>query len=314
MNRRKIPTTKIFFLLLIIALGVFGSWRVFRTPAQYTNESSSILSGLLSDQSIPPIDQPKFESVRVADGYLNNDGMGIATSVKGNWRFYPYQLLVWHQIVNDVIQGVPLLVSYDPLSYSGAVFRRTVRGEPARFSPSDKMQNSQVLLFDKGTKSLWNITSHLAIEGELNGEQLVRYPYDVMSWDSFKRLHSEGEVLSRQTGFERDYTHDPYGNYHFDDSMLFPVTRQDDRLYVKRLVFGIEWNDLQKAYILDDIKSKGEVRDTIGNTPIVITYEEKTGMVKSFILDSSQKPAGEIIGTVLYWFAWVNAFPQTALY
>lgn len=312
---RRFPKIPVFLCFLMIGVVVF-LYRAYRLPAQsqFTQKTDTIISGLLFRDSVPAIDQPKFESVSVADQYLNNDGLGIVVRVNGLSRFYPFQILVWHHVVNDDVSSQPLLISYNPFALSGAAYQRIVQGTTLDFRLSDKLANSNLLLYDRATQSLWDPMTHTAIEGEKKGTILARYPSTVMTWNAFKTSDTNGQVLSRDTGFSRDYTHDPYGDYLFRPSILFPVSHKDDRLASKALVYGIEWNQKQKAYPLELLKKRQSVRDSIDGTSVSIEYDSKTEIVRAFQMDSAQTRQNEIPVTQSFWFAWAAAFPNTDLY
>jgi len=278
------------------------------------NTANQFLSGSILKDGVPAIDHPKFESVFVADQYLNNDGLGIVVVVNQVSRFYPYQILVWHHLVNETIDSQNLLVSYNPYAMSGAVYQRLVQGVIYDFGLSDKFANGNLLLYDRQTQSLWDPVKHQVIEGQKSGAVLMRFPSTVMTWNTYKRLQPNGQVLSRDTEFDRDYTHDPYGDYRFNQSILFPVSHKDDRLLSKELVYGVEWNQKQKAYPLAIVKNKLRIVDSIDTTPISVEYDEKLGIVHVYQLDSVGNHQTEIFATELYWFSWVSAFPQTELY
>jgi hypothetical protein len=135
-----------------------------------------------------------------------------------------------------------------------------------------------------------------------------------MTWNAFKAFYENGQVLSRETGFSRDYTHDPYGDYLFRPNILFPVSHKDDRLPSKALVYGIEWNQKQKAYPLDFLKKRQLIHDSIDGANITIEYDAKTEIVRAFQIDSAQTRQNEIPVTQSFWFAWAAAFPKTDLF
>lgn len=313
-HKRVFPKVPFFLCLLLVGV-VFLENRAFRSVFVPSSEKSGTpYSANVLQDGVPAIDHPKFESVFVADQYLNNNGFGIAVQVNGDSRFYPYQILVWHQVVNDEIGGQPLLISYNPLAQSGTVYLRTDRGFVLHFGLSDKMVNSNLLLYDRETHSLWNPMTHSAVEGPKQGIVLSHYPSWVMTWNTYKTTHENGKVLSRETGFARDYTHNPYGNYEFDSSILFPINLNDPRLQQKELVYGIEWNQKQKAYPFSLLKKQGTLHDSIDNTTVSIEYDAKTELVRAYQIDASGNHQNEIPLTEAYWFSWSNAFPKTELY
>ncbi|OGL61593.1 hypothetical protein A3C09_00840 [Candidatus Uhrbacteria bacterium RIFCSPHIGHO2_02_FULL_47_44] len=312
-HKRPFPKFPAFLCLVVIAVVVL-QYRAYRSVSSPILDSSNIISGTILKDGVPAIDKPTFESVNVADQYLNNDGLGITVSVNGVSRFYPYQILVWHHVVNDVIAGQPLLITYNPFAMSGAAYQRTTQGTVLDFGLSDKLANSNLLLYDRATHSLWDPMTHKALEGEMKGITLTRYPSTVMTWNTFKAFRSNGQVLSRNTGYSRDYTHDPYGDYLYTQKILFPVAHKDDRLAAKALVYGIEWNQKQKAYPVTLLEKQSTIRDSIDRTNISIEDDATSGVVHAYQLDASGNHQNEIPVTPSFWFAWASAFPGTDLF
>ena len=312
-HKRPFPKIPVFLCLVVIAVVVL-QYRAYRSESLPTIVSSNMIAGTILQDGVPAIDEPKFESVNVADQYLNNYGLGISVELNGISRFYPFQILVWHHVVNEVIAGQPLLISYNPFAMSGAVYQRTTQGTVLDFGLSNKLANSNLLLYDRATHSFWDPMTHTAIEGEKKGAVLARFPSTVMTWNTYKAFHSNGQVLSRNTGFSRDYTHDPYGDYLYTQKILFPVAQKDDRLASKALVYGIEWNQKQKAYPVTLLEKQLVIRDVIDGTPLSIEYDEKTRVVHTFQLDANGNEQNEIPVTESFWFAWLSAFPKTDLF
>lgn len=274
----------IFFVLLfgvVVGIGWY-QYRYYRTPVAIPqNESPQIVLGTAHKDDIPSIDEPVYESIASADVYLNDAGYGIMVEVGSRARFYPFQILVWHEVVNDVLNGRDLLVTYDPLTSTTAVYDRT-----DTFGVSGKLWNSNVLIYDRATESLWSQLKGEAIEGSLLGLNLTRYPSQVMSWATFKVAKPNGQVLSRETGEDRDYTQDPYEGYDESAAIWFPVDQEDARLAPKSLVFGVISDKTAMAFPVDSV----EEFDTIQT------------IVEGKILVPS------------YWFAWAAMYPETQIY
>ncbi|HLD18318.1 MAG TPA: DUF3179 domain-containing protein [Patescibacteria group bacterium] len=313
-----------------------------------------VVSGGVSKDALPAINRPIFESVAFADAYLKDNGLGLVLEAEDHVRFYPFQLLVWHEVVNDVFEGVPLLVFYGPLTGSSAVYHRKMGGdedglEPMVFGTSGRVFNNDGLLFDRETESLWSPFVGEALVGERAGDSLVPYPSTVLSWQAFKSAYPKGEVLSRKTGADRDYTLDPYRGYEGNTDIFFPLDRMDARLPPKTVVYGYEdkKTGVSKAYPLDAIQAVGFLFDQVGETAVLILSDQKTGEVRGFSpflgdrlfnfekegdgmkdqetgsLWNSRGQAvdGPLAGSVLvpvslrrvYWFAWAAFFPDTVI-
>src|SRR3989344_3707186 len=186
-----------------------------------------IIGGGPPKDGIPSIDNPKFISVAEASKVLNDSEPGIALDINGTARFYPFQILVWHEIVNDTINGQRVLVTYCPLCLSGIVFDPLVNGEQVEFGTSGKLWNSNLVMYDRKTDSLWSQILGEAIVGEMTGTRLEILPSDQIRFGDWRKLHPNGEVLSRDTEATRFYGQDPYGDYYTTPGTFFPGDKKD---------------------------------------------------------------------------------------
>ena len=178
-----------------------------------------IVGGGPSKDGIPPIDAPKFISPQEAGEWLSDEEPGLAFSRGNTHRFYPYQILVWHEIVNDTVEGQRALITYCPLCLTGIVFDPVVQGERVEFGTSGKLWNSNLVMYDRKTDTYWSQSGGKTIVGELTGMQLMPVSLETVTWRDWKVAHPDSEVLSQDTGFQRSYGSDPYANY-FEDSFL----------------------------------------------------------------------------------------------
>lgn len=272
----------------------------------------AIIGGGPPKDGIPSIDNPKFVSIREADTFLKNDEPGIAVDIEGVKRFYPFQILVWHEIVNDTLNGRRVLVTYCPLCLSGIVFDPVVKGERVEFGTSGKLWNSNLVMYDRKTDSLWSQILGEAIVGETTGTELKVLSSDMVRYGDFKRRYPEGTVLSRDTGAARFYGRDPYGDYYTTPGTYFPVGKKDDRLGDKDFVLGILINGKAKAYWPEAIKKAGAIEDRFEGKIIIARYEKDIDAVRIF-----EKKADGAIARInpfgAFWFSWIAAHPDTEL-
>lgn len=146
-------------------------------------------------------------------------------------KFYPYQILVWHEVVNDAVEGERILVTYCPLCLTGFVFDPLVKGERVEFGTSGKLWKSNLVMYDRKTESLWSQILGEAIIGEMVGSKLNLLESDLVRFGEWKERFPGGEVLSRDTGATRFYGSNPYGDYFAPvDFALQLVKTRDDRL------------------------------------------------------------------------------------
>lgn len=273
---------------------------------------NEILSGGPGKNGIPSIDNPKFINTNAADGFLNDNSVGLGIVYKGIVKFYPYQILVWHEIVNDTIAGDPILVTYCPLCATGIVFDRKIDGKPALFGVSGKLWQSNLLMYNRSGKSqnesLWSQVLGEAVLGTFTGFRLSIIPSDTVRYGDWKKKHKDTIILSRDTGATRVYGADPYGDYYTDDTVSFGATFNDNRLHQKEIVLGIEVSGKFKAYHLSVLTEGVTTDNFVGE---IITIEKSDiGEVRMFI-GENKTPLPYIGG---FWFSWLAVHPNTELY
>jgi len=276
---------------------------------KYIVDPEKIGSGGPPKDGIPSIDNPRFVSVEEADQWIEDFELVLAITYKGVKRVYPLQIMVWHEIVNDTIAGDPILITYCPLCGSGIAYERTIDGEEVEFGTSGKLYNSNLVMYDRKTDSYWTQIDGLAIVGELTGMKLTPISIDTVAWRDWKKAHSDSEVLSQFTGFDRPYGHDPYGSYYEHSFVFYPVENEDDSVHPKTVIFGIEVNKVYKAYKEDDLKELKTIEDTVGGISLRIERDD-TGIVKVTNLETGE----EIVKERDFWFAWYAFHPDTELY
>lgn len=269
-----------------------------------------IVEGGPGKDGIPSIDEPKFESISQASSWLEDDDVGLVVTIGDKSRFYPYRILVWHEIVNDTINGQRVLVTYCPLCFSGIVFEPVVDGQAVEFGVSGKLWENNLLMYDRKTDSLWSQVKAEAVVGPQTGNKLEILPSDISRFKAWREANPNGRVLARDTGFSRNYSRDPYGNYYTTGGALFPIGNQDDRLPQKTFVLGLVINGQAKAYSVETIKERGEIKDTFAGKSIVAKYNEASDTVRLF----EKEPSGELTRlnpVTSFWFAWAAVYPDT---
>lgn len=260
---------------------------------------------------IPSIDNPRFISVTEADEFVDDEGLGIAVSFDGVDRYYPFQILVWHEIVNDVIGGQSALVTYCPLCGTGTVFDPIVNGRASEFGTSGKLWNSNLVMYDRQTDSYWSQALGEAIVGEMTGAKLKLLAHDNLLYQDWKKDHPNGQVLSRETGHIRNYERQPYGDYATNDSVFFPVDNTDDRYHPKALMWGIEVGDAHQAYVLEELeKGPSKFSDEVGGVLLDITFDKANQTIDIQRTDNNQ----EVVPFFSFWFSWVAVHPDTGVW
>jgi hypothetical protein len=295
---------------------------------------------------IPSIDHPVFTDVENSQ-FMSDSDTVIGLEINGESKAYPIFILVWHEIVNDRIGGIPVSVTYCPLCYTNQVFERMIDGQEVEFGTSGKLYNSNLLMYDRYTESYWSQALGMAVKGELSGYQLDLVPFDVITWGDWKRLHPDTLILTTDTGHIRSYATDPYGNYYTEPRIMFPVEHSDDRLFPKEIIIGFNEDGIYKAYKQNDIESNVVINDSIGGTHVMLVSlfsENSRAFLRvvddielEFVFDNGKiidmqtksewnynglSISGELEGIQLkrmpiepgFWFEWVAFHPETLVY
>jgi hypothetical protein len=173
---------------------------------------SEIISGGPPKDGIPSIDNPKFVSVASSADLKPREPV-IGLEIGGEAKAYPLRILVWHEIVNDTVGGVPVVVTYCPLCNAAIVFDRRVAGRPVTFGTTGKLRNSDLVMYDRATKSWWQQFTGEAIVGKYTGTRLKIVPARLESFELFSKRHPKGSVLVPNDPGFREYGSNPYVGY-----------------------------------------------------------------------------------------------------
>jgi hypothetical protein len=264
--------------------------------AKHSVPLSEFVSGGPPRDGIPPVDEPKPTSQADADRWLANREPVLAVEIGDQVRAYPLQILVWHEIVNDTLGGRPIAVTYCPLCNSSLVFGRRVRGRTLTFGTTGNLRNSDLVMWDRQTESWWQQLTAEAVVGKLTGKRLAVLPSQMLSWADFRRLHPDGDVLSRDTGVARDYGRNPYAGYDEPDSNPFLFDGDtDDRLPPKERVIAVFTERETVVVPFSRLAHKPVLELDAGGLPVVVLY--RRGVVSP--LDAPSIESSREVGTVV---------------
>jgi Protein of unknown function (DUF3179) len=261
-----------------------------------------IISGGPGKDGIPAIDDPNFEAV-ASIGWLEPQEPVIAFGIGDDWRAYPIQILVWHEIVNDTVGEVPVTITFCPLCHTAIAFDRRVGERVLDFGTTGNLRHSDLVMYDRQTESWWQQATGRAIVGELAGTQLEFLPSQLIGWEAFRAAHPDGQVLSRDTGHLRDYGANPYPGYDevdSDPSFFEDRTLIDGRLSPKVRILGVVIGEEAVAYPFPELAENPVVNDEVDGKPIVVVWTD--GAVSG--LGAPTVAGGEVVGAA-------NAFSRT---
>ena len=258
-----------------------------------------------SRDRIRPLDQPTYESIDSADEWLVDREIGVSLELGETARFYPLRILTSHEIVNDELDGIPFAVTYCPLCNTAVAFDRRVDGEVLRFGVSGLLRNSDLVMWDDKTVSLWQQITGESIVGSLAGTHLDVLPTATIRWADFKENHPDGEALSENTGFGFNYGSNAYVGYSsrpapfgtFFDGPL------DDRFPALDRVVGVRVGDAAKAYPFAVIEDERAVNDELTGVPIAVWWAP-TDAADNF--DGELVGQGDSIGTGIAFLRTVD--------
>ena len=222
---------------------------------------------------IPSIDNPQFISPEEAESWLAAVEPVIALEINGDARAYPIQILTWHEIANDVVGDVPVAVTFCPLCNSAITFDRRFQGQTFEFGTSGLLRNSDLIMYDRTTESLWQQFTGEGVVGDLAGEELTFLPSRLISFADFVQAYPDGLVLSRETGYSRDYGRNPYVGY--DDINSGPFLYNDpidERLRPMARVVTVSLDDVDAAYPLEILSEAGVIHDQQGEQDLVVFH------------------------------------------
>ena len=293
------------------------------------------VSGGVPKDGIPAIDEPSF-----LDASLSSlgDGELVFGVVRGDdVRAYPQKILVHHEIVNDRLDGVPVSVTYCPLTGTILGFERG----PTTFGVSGTLVNSNLVMYDRATDSRWPQVLATAVEGPLAGQALREFDLVWTTWGRWRRRHPDSEVLSEDTGYARNYGVDPYGSYgpkrgyYARESTMFDPLVTDDRLGAKAVVAGVRTAAGATAVTMDRLRSRRVVEARVDADRVAFVSDPSLDAAYAYHVPAGTTVEAAAGGAVrvdgerhapdalpldrghaieAMWFAWAGFYPETTLH
>ena len=300
------------------------------------------VSGGPPKDGIPSIDEPSFVDVEEAAETLDPGDPVFGLAGEDEAKAYPQSILVSHEICNDVVDGRPVAVTYCPLTGTAMGFDR---GETT-FGVSGRLVNNNLIMYDRARETWWPQVLATAIPGPWNPEPSVRSLREFrVVWTTFARwreAHPDTAILSRDTGFAKNYDRDPYGSYdppsglyRPESGTIFRTLIDDERLPPKSVVIGARAPDGAAAFEKDRLREDKLVEGELGGASVLAAYDPKldTGYVylnldgatfeyhDGKVVDADRAthtpaslPLDRVLAFDAMWFAWAGFYPQTTLY
>jgi len=274
---------------------------------RHTVPMEEIVSGGPPKDGIPAIDAPTFVSVSAAGRWIG-DREPVAVVVQGGEvKLYPHQILIWHEIVNDVVGDVPVSVTYCPLCNTTLAFDRRFEGLLLDFGTTGRLRNSDLVMYDRQTETWWQQATGEGLVGEHAGAQLTFIPAPVLSWREARSTYPNARVLSKETGYTRRYGDNPYVGYDTRRSPLagFVSARADDRLPAMERVVAIDLGGETVAVPFTSLSEDRAVRVEVGGELLWVLWQEGTASA----LDTDRIATGRDVGASAVFYGRAGGRP-----
>lgn len=259
---------------------------------------------------IPAINNPRFASaLEIAKKFaLDDDDIVMLVDYNGVHKAYPLKIMQGHEIVNDSFLDKRLTVSYCPLCASAVAFIPQVAGEMVEFGVSGLLHNSDLVMYDRKTKSLWGQITGRAIMGPQTGQQLERVYVAQLRWAQAKANFPAVKVLLPPPGSRQDYQRNYYADYFKSNKTMFPVAINDRRLGQKTKVQGFIIDDQAFAIEVNYLAEQTALLVKVnGHQLNIVQKTDGTVLVKDLKTKQTYPPL------MTFWFAWINFHPDSQL-
>ncbi len=252
----------------------------------------------------PALVNPLF-TTQLLDINYNDKIQGVFVDINGEQRFYPYNILVRHYIINDVIQGHYILITYCPLCSASIVYNRNVGGRILEFYASGKVYESNLVMYDDLSESLWSQAKGEAIVGSYAGQKLEVLPFQILSYEELQLKYPQAKLLDFNTGYAYDYSFNPYLDYLGTDKLYYPISYVNQQFPAKTIMYIFNINNKSVAFRVKDLESDVVQKEIAHNT---ITIKKFGGEITVSTNDKI------IPGYYELWFAWANLHRQNGIF
>lgn len=313
----------------------------------------SIVDGGPGKDGIPAIEFPRFEKASQVT-FLAPDDLVIGVQMDSVIKAYPHHVLDWHEIVNDVAGKEVFALTYCPLTGTGIAWNRLIDGLPTTFGVSGLLYNSNLIPYDRRTGSNWSQMFNKCVNGPLSNRDVETFPVFETTWETWKKMFPNSDVMNYNTGFFRTYGRYPYSDYKTNHNFfLFNVETKDSRLLSKERGLGIIAGETARFYPLSIFEKEIRViEDTFlgdrlviagsGTENFIVAYKRNLadGTELSFsavqngdavIMQDNEGNKWSAFGYALegpragtrlepvasymgFWFAWGAFFPKLTIY
>jgi hypothetical protein len=303
--------------------------------------------------SIPSLYRPQYISVIDAALSLGKDEPVFVVRLPDGYRIFPQRIMVWHQVINELIDDNAYVITYCPISGCRAAYNASMDGINLILDVEGRLFEGNSILMDRNSGSLWVQMLGIAFDGPLRGRGMPMLPAFWTNWNFASRYFSNAQVLAPPLESKKAYGRDPYGNYQRRDSyyqndiLIYPVSRLDRRFHRKTPMLGLEYNNLRVGIDIPYVKKNGVVNFFMGDRALVAVHDTRMDVVRVFDRQIWEKPAlfvkesgrlkdlgtrshwsddgkclegnlqgasmKEMFGIYAMWFAWFAMNPETLI-
>jgi len=313
--------------------------------------TDKLIQTSVSYGKIPSLYRPQYTRVVDAALSLGKDEPVFVVRLPDGYRIYPQRIMVWHQVVNEIIDDHAYVITYCPISGCLAAYDASMDGVNLIFDIEGRLFEGNSVLMDRNSGSLWAQMLGMAFDGPLLGRGMPLLPVFWMNWNYASRSFPDAQVLAPPLDSKKAYGRDPYGNYqrrdtyYQNDILIYPVSRLDRRFHRKTPMLGLEYNNLFMGIDIPYVKKNGAVNFFVGDKALVAVHDMRLDVVRVFERQVWEKPAlfikdsgrlkdlgtrsywnedgkcvegglqgasmKELFGIYAMWFAWFAMYPET---
>ncbi len=238
--------------------------------SEWLISSDEVFDGGPGKDGIPSVDNPEFKTVDQTT-FLDPDDLVIGIVHNGVAKAYAHRILDWHEIVNDQIADRYLALTYCPLTGTAIAWNRKLDSGVTTFGVSGKLYNTNLIPYDRETDSYWSQLRLDCVNGELISTKIETFPVIETTWNTWKNMYPNSSIMTLETGFNRNYSNYPYGDYRTNHSNFnFPVNNEDNRLPAKDRVLALLSETQNKVYPIDEFNTGRVVTDDFDNGEILV--------------------------------------------
>jgi hypothetical protein len=249
------------------------------TPATLPQRTLHLLVGLAESLSPPtgpvpirPLVDVPVVAATDASSEVHDDCYVMGVEFNGESRAYPINMLSRpdHHVIDDVLGGVPIAVTWCGLCQSPLVYERKIDGKTLTFFVTGELYGENMVMQDVETGSDWPQMMGEATRGPLTGKSLAQVPSVWTDWKTWRTQHPNTTVLMIDQTVEY-YRHDPE-----------PSTSTFEKRYFSNLQWGFTRDGKALSWPLKELAPQSAVNDTFGGVPLVVVYESRSATIAAF--------------------------------